>query len=179
MISHLRGIQKRSDAGWLRGEESVCQCGRCVRLGFAPWLGKIAWRRKRQLIPVLFLGNPTERGWRAAVHDGELGVTERLTRRSRAGWRVMGWRGGAGAGWPQCRTGEPSLLTRRSQAGRELAVRRGLGLPGRRLLRYKVISGGMWAGVGGDSGFWGGRGHSEGEGSEPCGSLAPTYSPGG
>lgn len=39
-------------------------------------------------------------------------------------------------------------------------------------------------GSGGDSGcrgggFLPGRGHSECEGSEPCGSLAPTYSPGG
>ena len=36
---------------WLRGKELVCQCR---RHRFNPWVGKIPWRRKRQLTP-LFL----------------------------------------------------------------------------------------------------------------------------
>ena len=28
------------------GKESACQCRRCKRLGFDPWIGKIPWRRK-------------------------------------------------------------------------------------------------------------------------------------
>ena len=34
---------------FLRGKESSCQCR---RRGFEPWVGKILWRRKWQLIPV-------------------------------------------------------------------------------------------------------------------------------
>ncbi|XP_055444643.1 testicular haploid expressed gene protein-like [Bubalus kerabau] len=34
---------------WLGGKESACQCG---RRRFDPWVGKIPWRRKRQLTPV-------------------------------------------------------------------------------------------------------------------------------
>jgi len=36
---------------WLSGKESVCQCRRCKRLGFDPWVWKIPWRRKWQPIP--------------------------------------------------------------------------------------------------------------------------------
>ena len=36
---------------------------------FEPWVGKIPWRRKQHPTPVLFLGNPVDRGtWRAMVH---------------------------------------------------------------------------------------------------------------
>ena len=31
---------------WLSGEESTCQCRRCGRLRFDPWVGKIPWSRK-------------------------------------------------------------------------------------------------------------------------------------
>ena len=37
---------------WLSGEESACQCRRCRRRGFDPWVGKIPWRRKWQPTPV-------------------------------------------------------------------------------------------------------------------------------
>ena len=30
------------------GEEPICQCRRCKRHGFNPWVGKILWRRKWQ-----------------------------------------------------------------------------------------------------------------------------------
>ena len=35
--------------GGARGKEPTCQCR---RLGFDPWVGKIPWRRARQLIAV-------------------------------------------------------------------------------------------------------------------------------
>ena len=69
---------------WLSGKESTCQQRRCV---FNPWVGKIPWRRKWQLIPAFlprkshrplqysYLGNPISRGaWWATVH----GVTKKL-----------------------------------------------------------------------------------------------------
>ena len=38
---------------WLRGEESSCQRRRC---DFDPCVGKIPWRRQRQLTPVFLPG---------------------------------------------------------------------------------------------------------------------------
>ena len=78
--------------GGTRGKESACQCRRCRRQGFDPWVGKIPWRRKWQPAPV-------DRGsWWAAVHE----VAESWTQLSTAqGWRGQqaypGWRGVAGA----------------------------------------------------------------------------------
>ena len=40
----------------LSGKESACQCRRCRRHGFSPWLGKIPWRRKWQPTPVSLAG---------------------------------------------------------------------------------------------------------------------------
>ena len=31
---------------WLSGKESTCQCWRCRRCGFNPWIRKSPWRRK-------------------------------------------------------------------------------------------------------------------------------------
>ena len=41
---------------WCSGKQSVCQCRRCKRRGFDPWVGKIPWRRKWQPTPVFLLG---------------------------------------------------------------------------------------------------------------------------
>ena len=38
---------------WLIGKEPTCEC---VRHGFAPWVGKIPWRRKWQPTPVFLPG---------------------------------------------------------------------------------------------------------------------------
>ena len=42
---------------WHIGKESTCQCSRCKRHGFDPWVGKIPWRRKWQPTPVFLPGN--------------------------------------------------------------------------------------------------------------------------
>ena len=34
------------------GKEPTCQCRRCKRSGFDPWIGEIPWRRKWQCTPV-------------------------------------------------------------------------------------------------------------------------------
>ena len=55
------------------GKEPVCQCRRCKRRGFNPWVGKIPWRRAWQPLQYSNLKNPLDRGtWQATVH----GVTE-------------------------------------------------------------------------------------------------------
>ena len=41
---------------WLSGKEPTCQCRRCKRLGFSPWVGKIPWRRSWQPSPVSLPG---------------------------------------------------------------------------------------------------------------------------
>ena len=41
---------------WHSGKESACQCRRCKRLRFDPWVKKIPWRRKWQTTPVFLPG---------------------------------------------------------------------------------------------------------------------------
>ena len=36
---------------WHRGKESACQCRKCRRHGFNPWIGKIPWGRKSNSTP--------------------------------------------------------------------------------------------------------------------------------
>ena len=43
-------------ARWYTDKESTCQCRRCKRWGFEPWVGKIPWRRKWQPTPVFLPG---------------------------------------------------------------------------------------------------------------------------
>ena len=38
------------------GKEPACQCRRCKRCGFDPWVGKIPWRRAWQSTPLLLYG---------------------------------------------------------------------------------------------------------------------------
>ena len=41
---------------WLGGKDSACQCRRCRRHGFSPWVGKIPRSRKWQPSPVFLPG---------------------------------------------------------------------------------------------------------------------------
>ena len=41
---------------WCRGKELTCQCRRCERCRFNPWVEKIPWRRKWQPPPVFLPG---------------------------------------------------------------------------------------------------------------------------
>ena len=42
--------------GGTSGKEPICQCSRLKRHRFDPWVGKIPWRRGRQLMPVFLPG---------------------------------------------------------------------------------------------------------------------------
>ena len=64
------------------GKEPTCQCRRCKRCGFTPWVRKIPWRRAWRPTPILCLETPTHRGyWRATVH----GVSKTQTRLKQLG----------------------------------------------------------------------------------------------
>ena len=42
--------------GWHSSKESTCQCKRCRRHRFDPWVKKVTWRRKWQPTPVFLSG---------------------------------------------------------------------------------------------------------------------------
>ena len=46
--------------GGASGKESACQCSRCKRRRFDPWVEEIHWRRKWQPTPVFLPGKWTE-----------------------------------------------------------------------------------------------------------------------
>ena len=48
--------------GGASGKELACQCRRCKRPGFSPWVGKIPLSRAWQATPVFCLENPMDRG---------------------------------------------------------------------------------------------------------------------
>ena len=51
------------------GKEHICQCRRCKRHGFNPWIGKISWRKAWQSTLYSCLRNSNDRGaWQATVH---------------------------------------------------------------------------------------------------------------
>ena len=57
---------------WPSGKESACQCRRCKRLGFNPWVRKMPWSRKWQPNPLQYscLENSLDRGARLARDHG-------------------------------------------------------------------------------------------------------------
>ena len=64
------------------GKESACQCWKCKRHWFDPWVGKIPGVANGNPLQYSCLGNPMDRGaWRATVHGvaKELDTTEQLS----------------------------------------------------------------------------------------------------
>ena len=69
----------------LSGKESSCQCKRCSRCGFYPWVTKIPWRRKWQptpaFLPRKFHGQRSLAGHSLWCHK-KLDMTEHTHRHS-------------------------------------------------------------------------------------------------
>ena len=65
----------------LSGKESTCQCRRCKRHGFDPWVRKIRGEGNGNLLQYSCLENSMDRGaWQATVHGTtESDVTEQLS----------------------------------------------------------------------------------------------------
>ena len=45
---------------WLSGKQFACQCRKCRRRGFDPWVGKIPWKREWLTSPVFLPGKSHE-----------------------------------------------------------------------------------------------------------------------
>ena len=66
--------------GGASGKEPACQCWRCWKQGFDPWVGKTPWSRHGNPLQCSCLENPMDRGARwATVH----GVAKSWTRLKR------------------------------------------------------------------------------------------------
>ena len=61
--------------GGTSSKEPACQCRRCKRHGFNPWVGKISWRRAWQTTPVFLPG--ASHGQRSLVGCSPWGHTVR------------------------------------------------------------------------------------------------------
>ena len=69
---------------WLSGKESACQCR---RPGFAPWVGKIPWRRKWEPTPVFLPGK--SHGQRSLVGDSPWGHKRVGCRKNQSVYRFL------------------------------------------------------------------------------------------
>ena len=68
---------------WLSGKESTCQCRRCRRCQFNPWVRKIPWRRKWQPTPVFLpekLHGPKSLGGYSPWSHRESDMTEQMSK---------------------------------------------------------------------------------------------------
>ena len=50
------GIDMGQFPGDAKGKEPTCQCRKCKRCRFNPWVGKIPWKKSWQHTPVFMLG---------------------------------------------------------------------------------------------------------------------------
>ena len=96
---------------WHSGKESTCQCRRCKRRRFDPWVQKIPWSRKWQPAPVFLPGE--SHGQRSLVGYSPWGrkepdTTERRSTEHRAArgtwWGLLGRGGGMEASLHFCTT---------------------------------------------------------------------------
>ena len=81
---------------WHSGKESTCQCRRCKRHGFDPWVRKIPWRTEWQPAPVFLSGKSHEQrslvGYSPWSHK-ESDITEQLsTHNMGEPWKHAKWK---------------------------------------------------------------------------------------
>ena len=79
---------------WLSGKETVCQCKKCRRHGFSPWVEKIPWSWKWQPTPGFMPGLKFQYFghlmWRADSLEKTL-MVGKIEGRRRGWWRINGW----------------------------------------------------------------------------------------
>ena len=77
-------LKNNSYFRWCSGKESTCQCRRCKRCGFNPWVRKIPWRRKWQPTSVFLPGKPHGQRSLAGYSPWDL---KELDKTERLSWR--------------------------------------------------------------------------------------------
>ena len=75
----LGNIVTKGLPGLCSGKESACQCRKCKKSRFSPWVGKVPWRRKWQPSPIFCLENSMDRGAWQAIQSMELQSQTRLS----------------------------------------------------------------------------------------------------
>ena len=83
---------------WLSGEES-CQCKRCRRREFNPWVRNFPWRKKWQPTPIFFLGKSHRQRKLAGCsswdlkepHTAEIEHTHMCTLHDLCKWNFVGF----------------------------------------------------------------------------------------
>ena len=79
--TRLKWLSSSSSSRWFSGKEFSCQCRRCRRLGFNPWVRKIPLEEQLTTeIQYFCLENPMDRGvWQGTVHGGHKRVSQDVT----------------------------------------------------------------------------------------------------
>ena len=86
-------FRAQSLPGGASGNQSACECKRCRRHGFHPWVGKVPWRRAWQPTPVFLPGeshaqrslvgySPRDHKWldtTERTHTHQRSFTEKVT----------------------------------------------------------------------------------------------------
>ena len=88
------------------GKEPACQCRRCKRCGFDPWVRKVSWKRKWQPTPVFLPGEC--HGQRSLAgcrpwHCKELNMTEYTAQQGSTAQSLLKCHGCVGCVWAQYR----------------------------------------------------------------------------
>ena len=120
LVSKMRVVKVLGLPKWCSGKEYACQCRRCWRCRFNPWIRKIPWWRKWQPTPLFLLGKfygqrslVSYRPWDRKESD----MTEQLNKQQS---RIRDWLAhpfSRGSSWPRNQTREapsstePSLLS--------------------------------------------------------------------
>ena len=78
---------------WCTGKESSCQCRRCRKHRFDPWVGKISWRRNGNPFQYFCLESPMDRGtwWATVPGVAESDTTEHTHKPPTGCMRAIMW----------------------------------------------------------------------------------------
>ena len=105
--------------GGTSGKEPACQCRRCKRCRFDPWVGKIPWGGNGNPLQYSCLENPVGRGaWQAIVHRVAKSRTQ--LKRLNTETHTQAFSGSSAGKESACNAGDPSSIpgSGRSPGGR-------------------------------------------------------------
>ena len=86
IINWLKKKRWRGLPRWHSHKESICQCRRCKRHSFNPWVRNIPWSKKQQSTPVFLPGK--FQGQRSLIGYSLWGHTELDTTEHMGAWSI-------------------------------------------------------------------------------------------